>query len=172
MAAGTASAVTAAITTAQLRLSSGNGPVERTVLVAPPRDATPIELPIIDPMEKKLEAGAAQSKWFNGYKPPKTLRLNPFESVDVRESFSWQYDPKYDESAGDLDSVPPAVAAHFHAEEFVWDSTSNLPELKEFVIAYWRACLRFARSLIRAFALSLDLPEDFFDSRAALIIES
>ncbi|KAJ1547508.1 hypothetical protein HK405_005664, partial [Cladochytrium tenue] len=49
--------------------------------------------------------------------------------------------------------------------EFVWDSTSNLPELKEFVIAYWRACLRFARSLIRAFALSLDLPEDFFDSR-------
>jgi isopenicillin N synthase-like dioxygenase len=40
-----------------------------------------------------------------------------------------------------------------------------LPGFKEEVLASWAACLTLARRLVRIFALSLDLPEDYFDSK-------
>ncbi|KAH8887597.1 2OG-Fe(II) oxygenase [Thozetella sp. PMI_491] len=205
--------------TTQLRISSGDGPITRTVLSTPLRDAKPSELPIIDvsnifssslderqvvakqlreactntgffyiknhgvsveilnaayaasleffrqPADIKERANSNQSKIFNGYKPPQTQRINPFESVDVRESFSWKYDPKYDESVADVSSIPVEVAKCLTSEEFLWDATSNLPQFKEAILAYWSACMRLARALVRSFALSLSLPEDFFDSK-------
>ncbi|KAI0100352.1 2OG-Fe(II) oxygenase [Nemania sp. FL0031] len=204
------------ITTTQLRLSSGNGPVSRTVLKTPLRDALPSEIPIIDvsgifssskddrtnvarqireaatnngffyiknhgipsevpeaacerlleffrqPPEVKERAHIRQSKYFNGYKPPRSQRINPFESVDVRETFSWTYDPRYDPSVPDPAAIPPHIARYLRCEEFYWEATSNLPHFKEAIIRYWRSCLAVARALVRAFALSLDLPEDFF----------
>lgn len=50
-------------------------------------------------------------------------------------------------------------------EEFVWEGTSQLPGFKDEVIAYWASCLTLARKLVRVFALSLKLDEDYFDSR-------
>ncbi|KAH8167802.1 hypothetical protein CIB48_g451 [Xylaria polymorpha] len=118
--------------TTQLRLSSGNGPVSRTVLKTPLRDALPSEIPVIDvsgifsaskdtrvdvarqirdaatnngffyiknhgipadvpeaacerllaffrqPREVKERASISRSKYFNGYKPPQSQRINPF----------------------------------------------------------------------------------------------
>lgn len=230
--------------TFQLQLSSGNGPVYRTVLKTPPRDATPSEIPIIDisgifsalaperhavarqvrsaatnngffyirnhgvpesvtgaahdaclaffrqPQAVKDLAAATQSAYFNGYKPPRTQRINPSESVDNREAFSWTYDPRCDPAVSSLESVPPRVRAflriepdadadsdgissgsgsgsgdHQHLSRFPWSRTTSVPHFAPAVIAYWRSCLALARALVRTFALSLDLDETFFDSK-------
>jgi isopenicillin N synthase-like dioxygenase len=205
--------------TTQLHISSGDGPITRTVLGTPLRDAEPSELPIIDvsgifsssyaerlavakqlrqactntgffyiknhgvpadtleasyeasleffrqPQDVKERANSSQSKIYNGYKPPKTQRINPFESVDVRESFSWKYDPEYDESVTDTSAIPSEVAAYLTSEDFLWEATSNLQHLKGSILKHWRACLTLARGLVRCFALSLDLPETFFDAK-------
>ncbi|RYP62797.1 hypothetical protein DL771_009573 [Monosporascus sp. 5C6A] len=204
------------ISTAKLRLASGNGPIYRTVLQTPLRDADPAEIPIIDiagafseslpdrqavarqvrdaaanngffyiknhgipsevtegacrscldffrqPQEIKERANSAKSKHFNGYKPPGSQRINPFESVDMRETFSWTYDPRFDPAVEDPSAVPPEVSKHLRCEDYHWEATSNMPHFREAVVRYWRSCLAVARSLVKIFALSLDLPEDFF----------
>ncbi|KAH8658250.1 hypothetical protein BX600DRAFT_468860 [Xylariales sp. PMI_506] len=205
--------------TVELRISSGDGPITRTVLKTPLRDAEPSELPIIDvsgifsesfadrqdvakrlreactntgffyiknhgvpaevlaashaasleffrqPREVKDRASSDQSRIYNGYKPPSTQRINPFESVDVRESFSWKYDPVYDDAVTDPAAIPPEIARCLTSEEFLWRETTNLPRFKDSIIAHWRACMALARALVRAFALSLQLPEDHFDAK-------
>ncbi|KAJ0115144.1 hypothetical protein J7T55_001553 [Diaporthe amygdali] len=235
--------------TFQLQLSSGNGPVYRTVQRTPPRDATPSEIPIIDisgifsaslpdrravarqvhaaatnngffyirnhgvpaavtdaahagclsffrqPQAVKDRANARQSAYFNGYKPPRTQRINPAESVDNRETFSWTYDPRCDPAVPSLESLPPRVRQFLRIEpdgpagededkkkkedgqggdgdgageeyrRFPWSQTTTVPHFAPAVIAYWRSCLALARALVRSFALSLDLPEDFFDAK-------
>ncbi|KAL1871129.1 hypothetical protein Daus18300_004874 [Diaporthe australafricana] len=223
--------------TFQLQLSSGNGPVYRTVLRTPPRDATPAEIPIIDisgifspsradreavarqihaaatnngffyirnhgvathvtdaahegclaffrqPQGVKDLANARQSAYFNGYKPPRTQRINPSESVDNRETFSWTYDPRCDPSVPSLTSVPPRIRSFLriepdgpdeegsgdegqhHLDRFPWSQTKTVPHFAPAVVAYWRSCLALARALARSFALSLDLDEHFFDAK-------
>lgn len=227
--------------TVQLQLSSGNGPVYRTVLRTPPRDATPAEIPIIDisgifsplledrkavarqihaaatnngffyisnhgvssaitdaahegclsffrqSQDVKNLANARQSTYFNGYKPPRTQRINPTESVDNRETFSWTYDPRCDPAVHSLESLPPQVRAFLriepdadtgsppgeedeeedekHLRRFPWSRTRTVPHFAPAVIEYWRSCLTLARALVRSFALSLDLEETFFDSK-------
>lgn len=205
--------------TTQLRITSGEGPVTRTVLRKPPRDADISELPIIDispiyspsvaarrqvaqqlrnactntgffyitnhgipagvletahaasleffrqPRAVKERARSDQSRIYNGYQPPRSQRINPFESVDARESFSWKYDPKYDETVTDMAAIPAEVASCLTSEEFLWDATANLPHFKAAILDYWRSCLRLARALVRSFALSLHLPEDHFDGK-------
>ncbi|KAH7349664.1 hypothetical protein B0T11DRAFT_133711 [Plectosphaerella cucumerina] len=206
---------------ATLHLASGNGPITRSILDTPLRDALPSEIPIIDisparspspsdraavaslvrsaattsgffyitnhgipealttsaraaalsffrrPQDEKMRAWAGRSAHFNGYKPPGSLRINKTESVDARETFSWAYDPAYDPGVADVGAIPPEAARFLRAEEFHWRETADIPELKASMVAYWRACLALARVLIRTFALSLDLPEDYFDSKFA-----
>lgn len=133
-------------------------------------------------------ANAQQSVYFNGYKPPQTQRINPFEGIDCRESFSCTYDPRLDPSCGggggsegggkglDLDSIPAEIREFLRIEpdgppgheedRFPWSATkATVPHFRPAVIAYWRACLRLARALVRTFALSLDLDEAFFDDK-------
>jgi isopenicillin N synthase-like dioxygenase len=57
------------------------------------------------------------------------------------------------------------VKPWIRGEDFVWEGTSHLPGFKEEVLRYWAACLTLARKLVKIFALSLDLTEDYFDSR-------
>lgn len=218
------------ISTTQLRLSSGNGPVCRNVLKEPLRDALPTEIPIINvsgifsaseddrkgvarqirdaatnngffyiknhgipsevperacqclleffrqPREIKDRADVKKSKYLNGYKPPKSQRTDLFECLDMRETFSWTYDPNYDPSVPDPSAIPRRIARHLRCEDFHWKATSNLPHFKDAIVQYWRSCLTVARVLGRCFALSLDLPEDLFVEKfthpdAALALE-
>src|SRR5450432_4146227 len=78
---------------------------------------------------------------------------------------AWRYEPQYDPDPKPLDAVPEEVKPWIRGEEFVWEGTAHLPGFKEEVLAYWAACLTLARKLVRIFALSLDLEEDYFDSR-------
>lgn len=205
--------------TTNLRLASGNGPITRTVLKTPLRDADASEIPIIDvsgifsksstdrqdvarqvrdaatnngffyiqnhgipsevtdgayracldffrqPLDVKNRANSAKSRHFNGYKPRGSQRINPFESTDARESFSWTYDPKFDPEVADPSAIPPDVAQHLRCEDYHWNATSNLPHFQEAIVRYWRSCLAVARELVKIFALSLDLPEDFFAAK-------
>jgi isopenicillin N synthase-like dioxygenase len=52
--------------------------------------------------------------------------------------------------------------SYSHDEQHLWSSTAHLQGFKSDVLAYWRACLILARQLLPIFALSLDLPEDYF----------
>ena len=200
----------------QLHLSSGNGPIIRSILTTPPRDALPSEIPIIDvsdifsaslaarqavakqvhaaattagffyiknhsipssvidnayaasldffrqPLELKEKANIKQSKYFNGYKPAKTQRINPSESLDHREGFSWTYDPTFDPSVPSVQDIPAHISQHLRIETFHWTATSHLPNFQDSVITYWRHTLRLARALLKTFSLALSLPEDFF----------
>ncbi|KUI71075.1 1-aminocyclopropane-1-carboxylate oxidase [Cytospora mali] len=229
MAASTSTASNGEVETFQLQLSSGNGPVYRTVLRTPLRDATPDEIPIIDvsgifstsvedrlavarqihnaaanngffyiknhgipstvtgpahqacldffrqDIDTKQKADATKSAYYNGYKAPKTQRINPSEGVDNRETFSWTYDPRCDPAVRDLSSIPEDIRRHIRLEpdgpegseddRFPWCETRSVPHFKASVVRYWRSCLALARQLVRTFALSLGLPEAFFDSK-------
>ena len=202
--------------TTELRLSSGNGPITRTVLNTPLRDALPSEIPVIDisgifsdsvvdrkaaaaqirdaamnngffyisnhgvpssvtdnaytasldffrqDLDTKLKADTAYSTCFNGYKGPGSQRINPNEGIDERESFSWTYDPRHDPEIDDAEAIPAEVRRFIKVEDFPWNATTNMPHLKDAIVAYFGECLRVARALTRAFALSLDLDEEFF----------
>lgn len=201
--------------TTELRLSSGNGPITRTILQTPLRDALPSEIPTIDisaafsssleerrsvasqirdaamnngffyitnhgvpssvtddacaacldffrqDLDTKIKAHTSQSAFGNGHRPPKTQRINPNEGIDVRETFSWQYDPRFDPEVN-IDSIPPEAKQYMRSEEFPWEATAQVPHLMESIVKYFQHCLRVARALTRSFALSLDLDEEFF----------
>lgn len=202
--------------TTELRLSSGNGPITRTILKTPLRDALPSEIPIIDisaifstsitdrraaaaqirdaamnngffyianhgvassvtdtlhaacldffrqDMATKRRADSSQSAYFNGYKAPRSQRINPHEGVDVRETFSWTYDPRYDPDVPDPEAIPAEARRFMRPEDFPWEATRHMPHFRDAAVAYFRECLRVARALTRVFALSLDLDEEFF----------
>lgn len=112
----------------------------------------------------KLIADSAKSPLRSGYKPPGIQRINQNESIDVRESFSWRYDPSYDPSVSNVESVPNEVLKYMEFEELPWNTTTQLRDFKPANITYFRAMLVLARALTRTFALSLNLSEDFFDT--------
>ncbi|KAG5920146.1 hypothetical protein E4U42_006284 [Claviceps africana] len=207
--------------TTQIRVASPTGPVTRTVLDTPLRDALPSEIPIIDvspifsssatarqsvarqinhaatnmgffyiknhgipsaviqdayraglsffhqDLQDKMAATIARSRHYNGYRALETQRLNPEEGVDVRESFSIAYDPRLDPQVQDVQDIPADALEHIHMEEHHFTETAKLPNFKDAMIAYFRACLALARALTRTVALSLDLPETAFDSKVA-----
>ncbi|KAK0724315.1 hypothetical protein B0H67DRAFT_567628 [Lasiosphaeris hirsuta] len=210
--------------TTQLWLSSGNGPISRTILNTPLRDAQPSEIPLISvsditspslaartavaqqirraamtngffymtdhgipadltaaahmaglaffrrPAAAKEPANTARSQYHKytiGWKPAATLRINPFESADMRESFAWRYDPRYDPAVGAVEDVPAEVARNLRFDEdgFPWSKTRDVPELEEAVVKCWQAVLGLGRALVRSMALSLGLEEDAFDAK-------
>ncbi|KAK4183898.1 2OG-Fe(II) oxygenase [Podospora australis] len=212
--------------TTTLHLASGNGPITRTILPTPLRDALPSEIPIIDispilspsssPSARQAVASQIRNAATNngffyitnhgispsatssahreslhffkqdvslkepasyltqsdnrykiGWKPPATQRVNPFESVDHRESFSWRYHPLYDPLHSSTDKkIPPEVAKHLSELDqhgFPWGTVS--PRFSEAVIAQYQAVLSLGRCLLRSFSLALGLEEDALDGK-------
>ncbi|KAI9641192.1 hypothetical protein NHQ30_009992 [Ciborinia camelliae] len=165
-------------TTTQLELRTAYGPVYRSVLSTPPRPCTTTEIPIISlsqidspsffrqPYEEKAKIDQSHSRYFNGYMGLKSSNISPGESVDVKESIAWRYEPEYDpDHPQPLTSIPSEVRPFIRGESFVWEGTSHLTNFKSDTLNYWKCCLTLARKLVRVFALSLSLPEDYFDSR-------
>jgi len=121
------------------------------------------------PAELKEPANTARSayKGMSGWKPPATQRINPFESLDCRESFSWRYDPKYDPSVEDVSKIPPHIAQYIthDADGFPWSKVTSPEHFKPAVIELWQGVLGLGRALLRSFALSLDQDEYAFDDK-------
>lgn len=118
------------------------------------------------PVEEKEKASMHKSLYKYGWKPPRTQRLNPFESVDHRESFSWRYDPRYDADVKDIEEIPEVVMAMIKhdPDDYPWSAVD--PQFKGAVIRYFQAVLGLGRVLQRAFALSLGLEETAFDEKS------
>ncbi|RAH64996.1 Clavaminate synthase-like protein [Aspergillus aculeatinus CBS 121060] len=62
------------------------------------------------------------------------------------------------EPDSDIASIPGA-----YSEPFEWPSEDELPGFRKTYIEYFAEALSLCRSLMRIFALALDLPEEFFD---------
>ncbi|KAK1965346.1 2OG-Fe(II) oxygenase superfamily protein [Colletotrichum sublineola] len=115
------------------------------------------------PDEKKALISQKNSKFFNGWTAKRAAQISPTETKDHREGFSFRYDPRHDPETKDPDAVPEAVKPWMKHEDFVWEGTSHLPGFKDDMVTYWQSCITLARSLIRIFALALDVPENYFD---------
>ncbi|KAK4653384.1 hypothetical protein QC762_0083020 [Podospora pseudocomata] len=122
------------------------------------------------PLEAKLPANTNNSlknKGVVGYRPRQTQHINPWESVDVRESFSWRYDPAYDplHSPSDLENIPDEVKRYIDHDNdgFPWSRTPK--EFSGPVIELYQAVLKLGRELVRVMALALGLEEDGLDGR-------
>ncbi|KAI0007389.1 Clavaminate synthase-like protein [Xylariaceae sp. FL0662B] len=119
------------------------------------------------PQEKKdLVDSQRNSKYYNGYIGHRKAQISPSESADVRESFAFRYSPELDpDHPMDISEVPEEVKTWIRGEDFVWQGTAHLPNFKKDCLAYWGGCLTLARRLVRMFALSLDLEEDYWDDK-------
>ncbi|KAI1332081.1 hypothetical protein F5Y16DRAFT_407820 [Xylariaceae sp. FL0255] len=119
------------------------------------------------PQEKKeLVDSHKYSKYYNGYLGSQKSQISPSESLDVRESFSFRYASELDpDDPKDMSELPEEVRQWIRAEDFVWEGTKHLPGFKDDILAYWGDCLRLSRRLVRMFALSLDLDEDYWDDK-------
>ncbi|KKY18784.1 putative 2og-fe oxygenase family protein [Phaeomoniella chlamydospora] len=117
------------------------------------------------PSSIKNMANAQNSQFYNGWKPPQSQRINDVESIDVRETFSWTYNPRYDPAVTDVSAIPPNISECLRVEETHWEATSNVPHFKASIVQYWQSCLSLARALVHTFALSLSLPESYLDSK-------
>lgn len=116
--------------------------------------------------EKEKLLSRTHSKFFNGYTGNASSNISPSESIDIRESFSFRYSPELDpDHPMDISEVPDEVKPWLQGEDFVWEGTNHLPDFKKDCTAYWAACLTLARNLVRSFALSLDLPENYWDDK-------
>ncbi|KAI1342068.1 hypothetical protein F5Y15DRAFT_374137 [Xylariaceae sp. FL0016] len=119
------------------------------------------------PQEKKdLVSSRTRSKYYNGYLARRSAQISPSETADVRESFSFRYSPELDpDHPMDLSEVPDEVRPWIRGEDFVWEDTGHLAGFQQDLLSYWRGCLTLARQLVRMFALSLDLEENYWDDK-------
>lgn len=117
-------------------------------------------------METKTRTNANEPGSFNnGFRGPNTQNFNANEGIDIVESYAVGYDPEMDPSVTNPSDVPAEAAQHYAPGGHPWEYTDNLPDFKNAMASYFRKCLNLARTLTRAFALSLDLAEDFFDDK-------
>ncbi|KAJ2983522.1 hypothetical protein NQ176_g633 [Zarea fungicola] len=114
----------------------------------------------------KSRATSDGTGFHNGYRAPNTQIINPTEGVDIREAFSLRYDPRWDPLVRDQNAIPQHVRDGFGYDEDAFANTANCPAFGEALRVHFQAGLRLARTLTRAFALSLGLPEDAFDQKS------
>ncbi|KAJ8108272.1 hypothetical protein ONZ43_g6479 [Nemania bipapillata] len=106
------------------------------------------------------------SKYYNGYLGRRRAQISPSETADVRESFTFRYSPELDpDHPQDISEIPDEIRRWIRGEEFVWEGTKHLPDFKKDCVAYWSSCLSLARKLVKMFALSLDLDENYWDDK-------
>ena len=71
------------------------------------------------PLDKKQLVSKNLGQWFNGYSGNMTSKASPTEGWDIRESFSWRYEPQYDPDPKDPKDVPTEVWPYIRGEQYV-----------------------------------------------------
>jgi isopenicillin N synthase-like dioxygenase len=118
------------------------------------------------PVENKEPIRVEKSKFGNnGWRAPRSYQVSPGEGLDVKEGFGWSYTPEYDPLYQGEDALSPEeVEARSTDEAKIWEATAHLENFKHDTVTYWQSCLNLARKFQKIIALSLDLPENHFDS--------
>ena len=116
------------------------------------------------PLEEKLKIRQDQSCTREGYWIPGALATTGDTSFDIKERF--QYDLRHDLGQG-LVSEKLAETKRAGSNRIAlseqWPNTDSLPGFEAYVKAHVARRATLARQMARAFALSLDLAEDYFD---------
>ena len=107
------------------------------------------------PLEEKMAVAMKRSPWFRGYLPLGGETTDPATGADPKEGF----DISLELPPSDLETTP---FAHLRGPN-QWPARPVL--LRPIFSAYYEALCDLGRRLSEAFALALDLPEDFFASR-------
>ncbi|PLB53879.1 2OG-Fe(II) oxygenase superfamily protein [Aspergillus steynii IBT 23096] len=110
--------------------------------------------------EDKRRVSHEKLKGHDGFYGVGTTQINKSETKDRKETLSLRYNPENDPTVSD----PTALNdERYGAQELLWTETSHLPGFREVTIDFWQRRLALARRMTRIFALTLDLPEDYFD---------
>ena len=108
-------------------------------------------------LEERMEISLAKSNCHHGYEPMKAQTLEPGMPPDLKEGFY---------IGNELDDAHPYVkAGYFNMGPNQWPQT--LPSFRPAMEAYFAALEGTARRLMRAMALSLNLPAYHFDEFCA-----
>ncbi|KAI1733375.1 hypothetical protein F4680DRAFT_70291 [Xylaria scruposa] len=110
-----------------------------------------------------------QSPLFRGWRPPEKLLLDRAEeddggtSAETKEAFNFGYQAELDPTGGDgqyreLDGSK--------ASANLWPDEADLPGFFDGIKNFYGRILQLSKHLLQIFALSLDLPETYFDSMA------
>ncbi|KAK0347381.1 hypothetical protein LTR02_002949 [Friedmanniomyces endolithicus] len=118
------------------------------------------------PRSKREAIHVRNSKYLRGYEPADYTYVNPgdWEAEDAapetKEGFNWGYEAGLDPTGGD------GQYRELDGEDVngnLWPSEEDVPGFYETIKEYYGEVLGLARHLFRLFALSLDLPEEYFD---------
>jgi isopenicillin N synthase-like dioxygenase len=106
------------------------------------------------PAEQKLLLNIDKSACRHGYEPLRAQTLEPNAPPDVKEGFLAGLELPLDHPAVRIDPINQGPNQ--------WPD--GLPEFRNVLISYMEEMTRTAGILIQCLALSLDLPEDYFDA--------
>ncbi|MFQ5957986.1 MAG: isopenicillin N synthase family dioxygenase [Alphaproteobacteria bacterium] len=107
------------------------------------------------PEEEKMRVHIGNSPNHRGYFPIGGENVDPEHTFDVKEGFDLALELPPDDA--DARAGKPLHGPN------QWPA--DLPGFRETLNAYYEALCDLGRTLCRAFALALDLPEDFFDAK-------
>lgn len=119
------------------------------------------------PREQKEVLHVKHSKYFRGWEPAEFTNVNPADwtaedaAPETKEGFNWGYEEGLDPTGGD--GLYRELDGSLENGN-VWPSEQDLPGFYAAVATYYSEVLQLARHLFRLFALSLSLPETYFDS--------
>ncbi|KAG0653041.1 Nicotinate catabolism cluster hxnY [Hyphodiscus hymeniophilus] len=103
-----------------------------------------------------------QSQHFRGYEPSDHTSLNGFTSKESKEAFNWGYEEGLDPTGGDGKYVE--LDGSSAGGKNLWPDEKFLPGFYEGIAEYYGKILQLCKHLFRLFALSLALPENYFDA--------
>jgi isopenicillin N synthase-like dioxygenase len=131
------------------------------------------------PQASKEAIHMKQSEHFRGYEPAAFSSVNNFTSKETKEAFNWGYEAGLDPTGGDGKYVE--LDGSKEAAVNLWPQESELPGFYKGIAEYYGhvsssniqvatqmlilpQVLQLSRHLFQLFALSLALPEEYFES--------
>ncbi|KAE8153643.1 Clavaminate synthase-like protein [Aspergillus avenaceus] len=123
------------------------------------------------PSEQKMEYYVGKSQKYRGFMPIYTEQMADMEIGDdtknsstgaLLESFDIGYEIPLDPERTANDTLPPDTYSLYGENQ--WPIEEVLSGFRDIYTRYCAEALRLSRSLMRCFALALNLEEDYFDS--------
>ncbi|CAD6443236.1 8854935a-f71e-42d7-9794-25ce5f00dcd3 [Sclerotinia trifoliorum] len=113
------------------------------------------------PQSSKDAIHVQNSDQFRGYEPASYSSVNEFTTKETKEAFNWGYEYGLDPTGGDGKYVELDGTSAGGKNQ--WPNESEIPGFYEGIADYYGRILQLCKHLFRLFALSLSLPEDYFD---------